>query len=73
MKGRRPANNRAQRFGSFYVCGDRNFATQVRFECIDSTDVIRMQMRDDDLAHLPALGDHFVDARRQRVLFILPG
>src|SRR5690349_12322357 len=31
-----------------------------------------MQMRDDDLAHLSAFGDHFVDTRRKSFLLILP-
>jgi hypothetical protein len=41
--------------------GDRERAAEMCLKRIDTTDVIRMQMRDDDLAHLPAFGDHFVE------------
>ena len=62
--------NVVQRFGSLRVCRDGNRAAEMCLECIDSTDVIRMQMSNDDLAHLPAFGDHFVNTLSQRLLFI---
>ncbi len=51
--------NVVQCFGCLRVCCDRNVASEMRFESIDATDVIRMQMRQDYLAHSAVLRRSF--------------
>src|SRR5690349_2024649 len=40
----------------------------MRLECIHAANMIRMMVRQYDLAHLAAAGDHLVNTRRQRLL-----
>ena len=47
-----------------------NVAAEMRLQCIHSANVIRMMVRENDLAHLPARGNHLVNAFGKGLLLV---
>src|SRR5688500_19931036 len=62
--------NVAQHCGGFSVRRHGNSSSEMRFQRVHAANVIGMEMCDDDLAHAPAFGDHFIDALGERLLLV---
>src|SRR6185369_13799152 len=59
-----------QCFSSSRVRRDRDVAAEMFLQRVHPTHVIRMQMREYDLAHAAAFTDHVVDTFSQRLLLV---
>src|SRR5712692_2152746 len=63
-----------QRFGSRTMCGNSNARSMALFQMIiqsvHASDMIRVYMRKNNLAHHPAFRDQFVKTRSQRLLLV---
>ena len=52
------------------MSGNCNVSAEMRFQSIHAADMIRMMMREDNLAHLSSRGSHLVNTFRQRLLLV---
>ena len=52
------------------MCRNWNVAAEMFLQRIHAADMIRMQVRENDLAHASAFSDHVVNTFSQRLLFV---